>query len=71
MIKLRIPSTVWVGLTIFSTTAVLAVIALLALQAARMALLDSVLDSWAIREAPNTWHAEPASMSVETNLHLS
>jgi two-component system, OmpR family, heavy metal sensor histidine kinase CusS len=65
MIKLRIPSAVWVGLTIFSTTAVLAVIALLALQAARMALLDSVLDIWAIREAPNTWHAEPASMSLD------
>jgi two-component system, OmpR family, heavy metal sensor histidine kinase CusS len=65
MIKLRIPSAVWVGLTIFSTTAVLAVIALLALQAARMALLDSVLDIWAIREAHNTWHAEPASMSMD------
>jgi signal transduction histidine kinase len=65
MIKLRISSAVWVGLTIFSTTAVLAVIALLALQAARMALLDSVLDIWAIREAPNTWHAEPASMSLD------
>jgi hypothetical protein len=33
--------------------------------AARMALLDSVLDSWATCEAPNTWHAEPASMSMD------
>ena len=70
MIKQHIPTAVWVGLTIFSTATVVVVIALLALHATRVALLDSILDGWAIREAPNTWHAEPASMSMDLPAEL-